>query len=180
MTIGEKIRAYRELRGINQIQLAHNSGINVGTIRKYEIGIRNPKPDQLKKIADGLGISVNILLDFDIETCGDVMALLFKLDEMIDISIEGKLGEDGKYESDSISLKLNHPTLKRAIKNWADMNKAIKKIEDAACKESNPENKKIALQGSQEIYNKFKLQAMDSDIIVTKDTSNISVKIREI
>ena len=49
--VGKKIRAYREFRGYSQIQLAELSGINVGTIRKYELGIRNPKPDQLEKIA---------------------------------------------------------------------------------------------------------------------------------
>ena len=40
--VGKKIRAYREFRGHSQIQLAELSGINVGTIRKYELGIRNP------------------------------------------------------------------------------------------------------------------------------------------
>ena len=58
--IGKKIRAYREFRGYNQIQLAELSGINVGTIRKYELGIRNPKPDQLEKIATALGLNVSV------------------------------------------------------------------------------------------------------------------------
>ena len=66
--IGEKIRAYREFRGLSQVQLAELSGINVGTIRKYELGIRNPKPDQLEKIASALGLNVSIFLDFNIET----------------------------------------------------------------------------------------------------------------
>ena len=58
--IGKKIRAYREFRGYSQIQLAELSGINVGTIRKYELGIRNPKPDQLEKIATALGLNVSV------------------------------------------------------------------------------------------------------------------------
>ena len=36
--VGKKIRAFREFRGYSQIQLAELSGINVGTIRKYELG----------------------------------------------------------------------------------------------------------------------------------------------
>ena len=52
--VGKKIRAFREFRGYSQIQLAELSGINVGTIRKYELGIRNPKPDQLEKIATAI------------------------------------------------------------------------------------------------------------------------------
>ena len=58
--IGKKIRAFREFRGYSQIQLAELSGINVGTIRKYELGIRNPKPDQLEKIATALGLNVSV------------------------------------------------------------------------------------------------------------------------
>ena len=58
--IGKKIRAYREFRGYSQIQLAELSGINVGTIRKYELGIRNPKPDQLEKIATALRLNVSV------------------------------------------------------------------------------------------------------------------------
>ena len=61
--IGKKIRAFREFRGYSQIQLAELSGINVGTIRKYELGIRNPKPDQLEKIATALGLNVSVFLD---------------------------------------------------------------------------------------------------------------------
>lgn len=60
--VGKKIRAYREFRGYSQIQLAELSGINVGTIRKYELGIRNPKPDQLEKIATALGLNVSVFL----------------------------------------------------------------------------------------------------------------------
>ena len=37
--VGKKIRAFREFRGYSQIQLAELSGINVGTIRKYELGM---------------------------------------------------------------------------------------------------------------------------------------------
>lgn len=58
--VGKKIRAYRKFRGYSQIQLAELSGINVGTIRKYELGIRNPKPDQLEKIATALGLNVSV------------------------------------------------------------------------------------------------------------------------
>ena len=58
--VGKKIRAYREFRGYSQIQLAELSGINEGTIRKYELGIRNPKPDQLEKIATALRLNVSV------------------------------------------------------------------------------------------------------------------------
>ena len=51
MTTGEKIKYFRNMRGISQETLGQLSGINSATIKKYEYGIRNPKPDQLLKIA---------------------------------------------------------------------------------------------------------------------------------
>ena len=88
MTTGEKIKYFRNMRGISQDTLGQLSGINSATIKKYEYGIRNPKPDQLLKIANALGISINIFMDFDIETVSDVLSLLFKLDDQIDMKFE--------------------------------------------------------------------------------------------
>ena len=100
--VGEKIRAYREFRGLNQIQLADLSGINVGTIRKYELGIRNPKPDQLEKIASALGLNVSVFLDFNIETVGDVFSLLFAIDKAVDLSLSTV--PSNNCDSDMITL----------------------------------------------------------------------------
>lgn len=83
-----KIKYYRNIRGISQEMLGNLSGINPATIKKYEYGIRNPKPDQLLKITNALGISINLFMDFDIETVSDVLSLLFKLDEQVDMKFE--------------------------------------------------------------------------------------------
>ena len=90
MEIGEKIRLYRELRGLTQDQLGELSGIYSATIRKYELGIRKPKQDQLIKISNGLGINVSVFYDFDVETVGDVAALLFLLDENSTVELTGE------------------------------------------------------------------------------------------
>ena len=79
MEINEKIRYFRKQRGISQELLAERTGINVNTIRKYEIGIRKPKVEQLKKIADGLEISVIEFLDIEIENEADLIAMLKKI-----------------------------------------------------------------------------------------------------
>lgn len=79
MEINEKIRYFRKQRGLSQELLAERTGINVNTIRKYEIGIRKPKVEQLKKIADGLEISVIEFLDIEIENEADLIAMLKKI-----------------------------------------------------------------------------------------------------
>ena len=59
--IAEKIKKYRKVKNMSQDMLADASGINVSMIKKYECGIRNPKPEQLLKIANALGISIDAL-----------------------------------------------------------------------------------------------------------------------
>ena len=98
MTTGEKIKYFRNMRGISQETLGQLSGINSATIKKYEYGIRNPKPDQLLKIANALGISINIFMDFDIETVSDVLSLLFKLDDQIDMKFEADKDDEGNFK----------------------------------------------------------------------------------
>ena len=63
MTIGEKIRAIRKSKGITQKDLAIAMGVSASMIGQYEVGIRSPKIETLKKIAQALGVDVNALLD---------------------------------------------------------------------------------------------------------------------
>ena len=102
--LGDKIRMYRQLREMNQIQLADASGINVGTIRKYELGLRQPKPDQLAKIASALNLNVSVFLDISISTIGDVLSLLFAIDEACDMNLNCQVDENGKKAYKLIEL----------------------------------------------------------------------------
>ena len=115
--VGDKIRAYREFRGLNQIQLAELSGINVGTIRKYELGIRNPKPNQLEKIAKALGLNVSVFLDFNIETIGDVLSLLFAIDDSVDLSLT-------ETSDQKIQLTFKNHEMQDFFKKWCEFKNA--------------------------------------------------------
>lgn len=55
--IGEAIKAARTAAGITQAELAKRLDVTPQTISQYERGIKNPKFETLKKIADGLKIS---------------------------------------------------------------------------------------------------------------------------
>ena len=94
MTVGEKIKYYRNIRGISQEMLGNLSGINPATIKKYEYGIRNPKPDQLLKITNALGISINLFMDFDIETVSDTA----QNESFEDMSALAELGKKRRKE----------------------------------------------------------------------------------
>lgn len=56
MHIGETIVAIRKDLGMTQAELAKKMGVKPQTISQYERGIKNPKPDTIKKFADALGV----------------------------------------------------------------------------------------------------------------------------
>jgi transcriptional regulator with XRE-family HTH domain len=176
MTIGQKIRLYREFRGYNQLQLAEASGINVGSIRKYELGLRNPKPDQLKRIANGLMLSESIFYEFDISTAGDVASLLFILDDAIDIEF---CGEDaaGKYDEKTVCLKFKDTFLKKFMAKWANEKKELGEVKKVFNEEvPNDEIRESLIKRYEDAYTVFKMSSIDSPYIVKKGTEGISVK----
>lgn len=171
--VGEKIKAYREFRGFNQIQLAELSGINVGTIRKYELGLRNPKPDQLEKIAAALGLNVSVFLDIDITTVGDVLSLLFAIDDSVDLSLT-------ESENQDIILSFHNPMMQDFFKKWCQFKNVYEKekaeilsIEDE-CKRQNELDQ---LNATQE---EWKLRAMGTTIgchtVIKKGTDGNTIK----
>lgn len=171
--VGKKIRAYREFRRFSQIQLAELSGINVGTIRKYELGIRNPKPEQLEKIAAALGLNVSIFLDFNIETVGDVLSLLFAIDDSVNLSLF-------ETEDQKIILDFDNPMMQDFFKKWCQFKNVYEKekaeilaIED----EDKRQEELYKLNATQE---EWKLRAMGTTIgchtVIKKGTEDNVIK----
>ena len=62
INIGETIRKRRELLALLQPQLASISGVSTRTIQLVEMGKGNPSLETLIKIADPLGLRVNLSL----------------------------------------------------------------------------------------------------------------------
>lgn len=63
MTIGDRIKQVRTEKGLTQKQLGELSKTSEGTVRQYEIGKRQPRVEQLQRIADALGVDVSYLLN---------------------------------------------------------------------------------------------------------------------
>lgn len=175
--VGEKIRAYREFRGLNQIQLADLSGINVGTIRKYELGIRNPKPDQLEKIASALGLNVSVFLDFNIETVGDVLSLLFAIDDSVDLS----LSDISNESEQQVAFTFKNPTLQSFIKKWCEFKNVYEKEKAEILAIEDEATKATKLDELEKTHEEWKLRAMGTTLgchkVVKKGTDGISVKV---
>lgn len=112
MTLGEKIKYYREQLGITQGKLAELAGIHPVSIRKYETNKMQPQPPQIERIATALGVSYNALNGIDnagmrLETVGDLMGILMVLCNSGIIQISGERGEDKLLKDGTVSIHLN-------------------------------------------------------------------------
>ena len=114
MNVGKTIRAIREQKGWSQVTLANACGINVNSIRKYELGIRNPKAEQVDKIADALQVNRSMFYDLNLMTVGDVMSLLFLIDEATNLTIK-ETDNDGKK---NFIIEFEQPPMNEALHKW--------------------------------------------------------------
>ena len=176
MTTGEKIKYFRNMRGISQEMLGQLSGINSATIKKYEYGIRNPKPEQLLKIANALGISINIFMDFDIETVSDVLSLLFKLDDQIDMKFEAEKDEEGNFKPSTVKMSFKSNMINKKICTYM---KALEIRENLmnAKDEYSEEEYNTSLQHVTDNIEEIKQHLLDDSMIVKKGTDRLTVKV---
>lgn len=77
-TVGARIRKIREIRHLTQKELASRAGIHEVLMRRYEYGDRNPKREQLEKIAKALEVDVSIFL---LPECSSISAMLYSIME---------------------------------------------------------------------------------------------------
>lgn len=115
MNTGERIRHFRKIRHLTQKELGEKVGLSEPAIRHYENGIRNPSEEQLEAISKALGISVDSLREYDIETAREALELLFRLED-----------EFGLYPTSSETYEIDvknkkAPKLVAATKTWLDM-----------------------------------------------------------
>ena len=171
--VGKKIRAFREFRGYIQIQLAELSGINVGTIRKYELGIRNPKPDQLEKIATALGLNVSVFLDFNIETVGDVLSILFAIDDSVNLSLS-------ETSDQNIAMTFDNPTMQDFFKKWCQFKNVYEKEKAEILAFEDEDKRQEELDKLNATQEEWKLRAMGTTIgchtVIKKGTEKHLIK----
>lgn len=101
-------------------QLSQLCDIHASTLKKYENGSRNPKPDQLLKISSALGVSINAFVEFDLNTVSDVLSLLMRMDEQTDMTWTAQRDIDGKIIPSTIAFSFNDKKLNEAISNYME------------------------------------------------------------
>lgn len=112
------MRYFRKLQNMTQNDLSDASNINPVLIRKYETGTRNPKFDQLKTIADALGVSVLEFLEYDLKTVGDIISLIQKLDTETSLQITGQKDASGNYIPSTMTLSFKDEAINTALADY--------------------------------------------------------------
>ncbi len=65
MSIGSKIREFRKACGWTQKELSEKAGVATVTIQQYERGVRQPRLEQLEKIAAAFQCSISEFVDVE-------------------------------------------------------------------------------------------------------------------
>ena len=110
-TIADKMKFYRNLVNMSQEDLSLAADINISTIKKYECGIRNPKPDQLVKLSDALGVSLIEFMPYKFNSTNDIISTLRKLLEHSDVKVEADTDDEGKYIPESVRLNFDNKSI---------------------------------------------------------------------
>ena len=118
MTLGEKIKFHRTMKGLTQKQLGDMTGIHEVSIRKYESNKIAPKKEQLEKISHCLGVPFNTFIDTHISTDSDVLPLLFAIDEVFEVEITS---DDNK----TFKMNFKEPMLNYFLRDWQSMKQLL-------------------------------------------------------
>lgn len=92
MTLGDKIRKYRTLKGLTQAQLGSMVKLTGDRIRQYENDVRKPKEGKLIEIAEALEINPTTLFEPDYNNPNSVMHTFFELEDIYGMRFE-KVGD---------------------------------------------------------------------------------------
>jgi Predicted transcriptional regulators len=128
MAIGERIRFFRNLRGMTQKYLGMQVGFPEKTadirMAQYESGSRTPKADLTNNLAEVFGISAQALTVPDIDIYNGLMHTLFTLEDLYGIRID-KLSDEVCIRLDK-GMGANYITMFEMFSVWQKQAEKLK------------------------------------------------------
>lgn len=180
MTLGQKIKYYREKQKMGQEHLAALSHIAVSTIRKYEADERNPKEEQIEKLAYALHISPAALKDNTISDLIDALPALYNIGLFGDIQFCGEADAEGNYDPETFSIKFNNKELMDFLIAWAKKKAEADSVIKAAALVKDTETQNLMKKRLDDIYadveNKLVLEKVAEQIYFEEELPKINVK----
>lgn len=119
--ISRLMKYFRKAKGMSQEELSNAAGINLSTIKKYEVGLRNPKYEQLEKIASALDINVNNFYETEINTIGDLISIIETLNDQLDMKISAEKNEAGEYLPGTVNITFKNKKVNKALLEYMDI-----------------------------------------------------------
>ena len=177
MTLGEKIKYYRGSLGITQAQFSETSGIGLSIIKKLERNFMNPKPKLLKEVADALGVSIYEFTDFDILTVSDVMSLITKMDEQVDMEFHAEYDKEGNPVPESIQISFKHPAINRQLAQLIKIKDLQGKNKSEKGKTTNPAELEAYTKLNEDLE-EMRLSICREPIVVSKKQQNGHVQVK--
>lgn len=116
-------------------------------------------------------------MDFDINTVSDVLSLIFRMDEDIDISFEGTKDKNGKINPQTLSIRLSNNVVNESLSKWAYAKALIEKTKNAKSEFPTRKVYLAEVKDRKEKCEEIQKRLVDNNIIVRKGTDNIVVKI---
>ena len=118
MTIGARIRRYRNEGGMTQRELADEVGLTESAIRNYERDIRTPGDQQIERIAEALDVSADSIREIGVNGARGALEVLFRY--------EKKLGLMPVVTDDGVAVapdpsKEGSQKAAQALKAWKHM-----------------------------------------------------------
>ena len=107
--IGERIRYYRQKKGLTQKALADLCGLSEAAIRNYELGNRSPDSDMIAKIAEHLEVSYHAINEPSVNDLFGALHILFRMEELYGLHPE--------VSGNKVNLSFEHTSLLRALGN---------------------------------------------------------------
>jgi transcriptional regulator with XRE-family HTH domain len=125
MTIGQKIKYIRSLRGLTQSELGTMLGFTDSfakqRISQYESGYRIPKGKAILTLANALGVSESFFVNHHMETEECIVQLLFDLERTCSMEL---VQIDKKNDIYGISFK--DDIINEVLKEWCEKQKLMK------------------------------------------------------
>ena len=162
MNTGEIIKYFRLARNMTQEQLAQDAEISFSTLRKYEANERNPKYEQLSKIADALGISVNLFMDFEIQSVSDLFSILFKMEGQTDLEIATSK-DLADLSEDTLFLHFKNGYINHILSNYHASVESIQDMDAQYRKKALSEIQNRLLDDNSSIHTDSPALSADSD-----------------
>ena len=115
MSTGENIKRIRKFRGMTQKELGIAIGIGEESasprMAQYETDNRNPKLEQLSKIAEALEVNVFEFLDIKVKSVNDIISLVNKMNIATDI--------DWDIDNDKVCISFKNKEINNCLKEYA-------------------------------------------------------------